>query len=92
MCCMGKDECIMKMISQFHLLILNKVKGSKWRGKSFYDLKREVCDCPEHQKIVLWENKSAIHIHVIKLEMKLGHDIMQAIACLQAYKASETNY
>ena len=79
----------MKMISLLCLLIL-KVKESKLGGECFYDLKAEVYDHPEHQKVVLWENKSTIHIHVIYLEKKLGHDIVQAIACLKGYKASET--
>ena len=61
-------------------------------GKQMRGLKTEVYDCPEHQKVVLWENKSTVHIHVIYLQIKLRHDIVQAIACLKGYKVQKQNF
>lgn len=76
----------MKMINLLCLLILNKLKGSKWGGgECFYDLKTEVYDCPEHQNFAMWESKSTIHTHFIYLEVKLRHDIAQGTACLKQY-------
>lgn len=76
-----------------HFVSVNHSKQSKGKqmrgGNILYDLKIEVCDCPGHQKAVIWENESVRHLCVTSLEIKWGCDIVQTY--FNWCKASEKN-